>query len=284
LAAARFEGVFATRSFPQVRARTTGLLLGSWLSLTALAAASLAAALLSLRAGLSGDAASSWLGARESARASWSCSLPIAAALLAVFIGRLRESGLFSLERREFVWAVVALALPATLAFGQLKRASGNAEWVATPAALSRAPTSPRTALSSPPEPSPEPSPTARASATTPASPDGKDPNSDVGVEVSVAEGVYEEDARRNILRRIERAHECMRRDPSAHGILSLRVVVDADGSVTNVVPLSGDLLGSAFAKCAMLWLYRVGFASLRSHEIAKFEVTLHFPGGEAEP
>jgi hypothetical protein len=96
---------------------------------------------------------------------------------------------------------------------------------------------------------------------------------------VSVAEGVYEEDARRSILRRIERARECVRRDPAAHGILSARVVVDAGGSVTNVVPLSGDLVGSDFAKCAMLWLYRVGFAPPRSHETAKFEVTLHFPG-----
>jgi hypothetical protein len=100
-----------------------------------------------------------------------------------------------------------------------------------------------------------------------------------VGVEVSAAEGVYEEDARRSILRRIERGRECIRRDPTARGVLSLRVVVDANGSVTTVVPLSGDLLGSDFAKCAMLWMYRVGFASPHARDSAKFEVTLHFPG-----
>jgi hypothetical protein len=226
---------------------------------------------------------------------SWSGALPIVAALVAVFAGRARATGLDQQKFGDFSWAAVALALPATLGVGLLQRSSReslsasdtfSADALASPSSNpnSRA-TAEAPALAQPVEPSPVASAHGDGSAApAAASPEPKDADSDVGVEVSGAEGVYEEDARRSILRRIERAHECTRKNPSAHGILSVRVVVDADGSVTNVVPLSGDLLGSSFAKCAMLWLYRVGFATPRSHEGAKFEVTLHFPGAELSP
>jgi hypothetical protein len=290
LAAARFEATFATRRFPEVRLRTSGLLLGTWLGLAALAAASLGAALLSLRAGGS-DAAQAlpWLDARQSAHVSWATALPITAALCAVFVGRSALTGLNAQRARELGWVVVALALPSLLAFGSLRRVRELAPVAAAPlpVALARAT---HGSASEPrlPEPSPAAvpelpkSPEPPASAAEPSVPNSPEPeaNGEVGVEVSGAEGVYDEDARRSILRRIDRARDCIRRNPSAHGILSARVVVDGDGSVTNVVPLSGDLLGSDFSKCAMLWLYRVGFAPPRARETAKFEVTLHFPGG----
>lgn len=297
LAVARFETAFATARAPEVSARTRGLLLGAWLGLTALAAASIAAALLSLRASANPDASRVWLGARESARLGWSAALPIVAALVSVFAGRARRAGLAQQAWGDFSWALVAVALPATLGFGLLQRSSREG-LTASNTFSARASASPNSSPSANPPataealapaqtPEQDPAPSAEgkgAAVPSAAPPASKDADQEVGVEVSSAEGIYEEDARRSILRRVERAHECIRKNPSARGILSARVVVDAGGSVTNVVPLSGDLFGSAFAKCAMLWLYRVGFATPRSHEGAKFEVTLHFPGAAISP
>jgi hypothetical protein len=230
-----------------------------------------------------------WLSARAAARAGWSSSLPIAVAVLSLFVGRGRATGLATLEGRDFGWMVVAMALPATLFASLLLRAETRtgpprALAATTSAVKSMAlPTPPPQAKPSAGEPTPagsaEQSPDATASAEPTAEPTPSDDASGISVEVSSADGVYEEVARRSILRRIERVHECTRRDPGARGVLAARMVVDADGSVTNVVPLSGDLIGGDFAKCVMLWLYRVGFAP-HNRETAKFEVTLHFPGG----
>ena len=187
------------------------------------------------------------------------------------------------------------MALPATLGSSLLLRAESGAghsrTFAATTAAVKSvaaappSPTPPPTAEGPSGEPSAaaaaEPLPDAAAVAESAEAPARapSDDGSGIGVEVSSADGVYEDDARRSILRRVGRVHECMQRDPGAHGVLSVRMVVDGDGSVTNVVPVSGDLVGGDFAKCAMLWLYRVGFAP-HNRETAKFEVTLHFPGG----
>jgi hypothetical protein len=296
LGAAKFEAVLAEQEFPEVRARATSVLLGTALGMVALAAASLGAAVLAQRAGMNAAPSSTaWLSARDAARASWSSSLPIAAAVLSLFVGRGRGTGLVVQQGRDFGWMIVAVALPATLFASLLLRSEGRA---GPPRALA-ATTSAVKPMASPKTPPPlappldssagEPPPAASAEsppdATAPAEPAPaaapalNDDASGISVEVSSADGVYEDVARRSILRRIERVHECTRRDPGAHGVLSARMVVDADGSVTNVVPLSGDLIGGDFAKCVMLWLYRVGFAP-HNRETAKFEVTLHFPGG----
>lgn len=305
LGAANFEAVLATQKFPEVRARATSVLLGTALGMVALAAASLGAAVLSQRADATAALPSTaWLSAREAARASWSSALPIAAAVLALFVGRGRATGLSVLEGRDFGWMVVAMALPATLGSSLLLRSESRAAHSRALAAT----TSAVKPMASPPTPPTPPTPPAAPASAPPAMPSASDPalaasterppdvpasaepapaaasaasddGSGIGVEVSSADGVYEDVARRSILRRIERVHECTRRHPGAYGVLSFRMVVDADGSVTNVVPLSGDLVGSDFAKCAMLWLYRVGFAP-HNRETAKFEVTLHFPRG----
>jgi hypothetical protein len=301
LAAAGFEGAHGQST--KLRTFAADLLLGSWLEMSALMSASVVSALLTWRVRLDADSFwSVWVAARASAGASWSSTLPLVAALLALFAGRLRLLGAGVLSTRgDFAWAPLALVLPSALTLGLIQMYRGSVSSAETTAVAAAAPSArhepsalpeaPASAAEPEPEPAevevegeaaevePEPAPAAVASAAPSASVVVAPAGDGVTVEVSATDGDWGADARLSIVNRLPRLEECTQRAPAPAGTLHVRLVVSLGGSVTNVVPLAGDLLGSKFAKCVMVWLYRIGFAP-HSREISKFEVTLRFAGG----
>ncbi len=317
IAAARLEQALASRPEPAKRL-TQDLLASHWFALLAVAALSSATALLALRARGDTGSGASWAIARDAARSSWSCSLPVLLSLFVAFGDRARWLGLrVQQAKQDSLLTALAVVLPASFAL-PLSLAAARPPAARPPAAQ---PSSVRAMIVAKPisaEPPPEavappnealPSaavgalaPSAAASgadelADPPAEPAptaapapeltapsasaeavvvaAADANEITRIEITRADGMTEADARSALTFRRKHLDDCQQQQPG-QGSLSVRVHVDIDGSVRNVTPLSGDLLDTRMGRCALLALYRIGFAP-RTRQTAKLELNLRF-------
>ena len=291
LGAAKIEGALEEKDGPRVVRRSGGIVLGSWLGMAAVGAAAL-------------DLAHSSLA---HARAGWAMMLgPVLAALI-VFAERARYAGAgtLALGGRMPLLGLVALALPAA---ARLSAASLPHE---------PAPAAPSMVIASaalPPEPAVDVTATPSAAAPSAAAPSAIASGSDVAASVAapnaaapsgaapsaaipsaagsaspgevqiegvVARGMLEADVRGGVERRKDRLQACRADAKNAQsGALTLKIGIDASGSVTFSRATAGDLLGTPLAACWLPAFYKMGFAAPAASSAgnAGFDITLRAP------
>lgn len=89
---------------------------------------------------------------------------------------------------------------------------------------------------------------------------------------------MLEADARGGVMRRFDKLQACLTLPKNEQrGSLSLKLGIDANGSVTYSRATGGDLLGSPLATCLLPVFYKMGFAAPASTN-AYFEITLRAP------
>jgi len=202
---------------------------------------------------------------------------------------------LFALGARALVLALVgaSLLLGARLTVAAPVQAAASSTPAAVPAAreaaaVPAASEAPPVAseIAAPPAPSvPAPSETAPAASavavasTVPvasAAPAGKP--GELQIEAVTTRGLYEADVRGGIARRMERLQACLAdAKNNQSGALTLKVGIDASGSVTYSRATGGDLMGTPLATCLLPVFYKMGFAAPASNN-AGFDITLRAP------
>ena len=97
-------------------------------------------------------------------------------------------------------------------------------------------------------------------------------------VEAVTTRGLLEADARGGVERRKAKLQACLA-EPSNQqsGALSLKIGIDASGSVSYSKATGGDLVGTPLATCLLPVFYKMGFAAPASNG-AYFEITLRTP------
>jgi hypothetical protein len=97
-------------------------------------------------------------------------------------------------------------------------------------------------------------------------------------IEALAARGMMEADARGGVTRRLDRLQVCLA-DPKNQqsGALSLKVGIDASGSVTFTRATGGELAGTPLGTCLLAVFYKMGFAAPASTG-ATLEITLRIP------
>lgn len=265
---------------------------GTWLALTALAAAALAAAAAKLHADGAKLASLGWPAARSIARLAWLYTFPLVGAFYVVFAGRIALVGL-GVRSRSAAWfpaAAVTLAAVAGARFGLFRSTPSVARPVVPAAEPKAAPTpahgtvvpeppavprgEPSTSASAPSAsasggPAPVPSSSLPPAASVPSPGPGR-----VSIQSLSTRGMLETDARAGLTRRFALLEACLEGRVSAiPETLSVRIFVDRTGSVSNVRPEGGELVDTPFGQCAIRNFYRMGFAS--GGDPASFELTL---------
>jgi hypothetical protein len=276
--AAKLDAAVTDRDGPRTVRRSAGLIAGTFLGMASVAAASLELVLTSL----------------SHARFAWAYMLPTVAAALVVFAqrGRLAGAGAVALGRRGLVLGGVGLVLLGLGRFAVSPKPI-KPEPVAPHDVI--APSAPETAPPKEPEvevPAPSLAPPASASASTApapsasvaAAPSVSVASAPVGaagelqIESVASRGLLEADARGGVERRKDKLQACMA-DPKNQqsGVLTLKVGIDASGSVGYVRATGGDLVGTPLATCLLPMFYKMGFAAPASNQ-ASFEITLRSP------
>jgi hypothetical protein len=97
-------------------------------------------------------------------------------------------------------------------------------------------------------------------------------------IENVVARGMLEADARGGVARRMSKLQTCLQ-DPNNRqsGTLSLKIGIDAAGSVSHSKATGGDLVGTPLAACLLPVFYKMGFAAPAA-STSSFEITLRVP------
>jgi hypothetical protein len=276
--AAKLDAALADRDGPRAVRRAAGLIAGTFLGMVAVGAVSLELVLSSL----------------SHARFGWAYVLPTLAAALVVFAqrGRLAGAGALALGRRGLVLGAVGLVVlvlgrwavspkPVTASPGKSSAPSATVTPVAPSPSEVAAHDDPEMevpARSDVPAPSasviapsaPAPSPSVAA---VPAGNPGE-----LQIEAVASRGMLEADARGGVDRRKDKLQACMS-DPKNQqsGALTLKLGIDASGSVAYVRPSGGDLVGTPLAACLLPMFYKMGFAAPASNG-ASFEITLRSP------
>lgn len=276
--AAKVEAALVDRDGPRVVRRCAGIVAGTFFGMAAVGAASF-------------DLSS---GSLAQARLGWALMFALVAATLGVFAQRARYAGvgLRSLGARAWVLALVSAALLVG-AFLTAGAARVRVAMAATPAT-----TVPARPSAAEPQPAATPStswavapvaaesaaPLANAVASAqasaglaPAAPPAGEPGT-LQVDAITARGLLEADARGGVARRIDRLQACLA-DPknNQHGVLSLKVGVDASGSVSYSKAVGGDLGGTPLGSCLLAVFYKMGFAATTANG-ANFHITLRVP------
>jgi hypothetical protein len=263
---AKLEAALADKDGARAVRRAVGLLGGTFLGMVAIAFASIE--LMS--------------SSRVLARFGWAFMLPLVAALLLAFAqrGRLAGAGALVLGRRGLLLGLAGMAVVV------------GARFSVRPAAAVSAPPKPPvvvvvdSAVSppiEPPAPAPVPSeaappaPVASVSAA-PAPPVVTGAPGELQIETVVAKGLLEADARGGVQRRFDKLQACLAEPKNQQsGSVTLRVGIDAGGSVNYVRPTGGELAGTPLAVCLLPAFYKMGFATPGSAN-AYFEITLRAP------
>jgi hypothetical protein len=272
--AAKVEAALADRDGPRVVRRAAGIVFGSFCAMAAVGVVSL-------------DLASASV---SHARLGWALMFALVASTLVVFIRRARYAGLglLALGPRGLLLGVLVAAL---LVGARLKAASApSAEAVRAPfvepPATATAKMAPPPVAEAPALPAPlasavgMPSPSASAvsaSAAPSAAPAALTPGT-LLVDSVTARGLLEADVRGGVARRMDKLQACLT-DPNnlQTGTLSLKVGIDASGSVTYSRALGGELAGTPLGSCLLPVFYKMGFAAPPSSS-AYFEITLRAP------
>ncbi len=275
--AAKVEAALADKDGPRVVRRCAGIVTGTFFGMAAVGVASF-------------DLSS---GSLAQARLGWALMFALVAATLGVFAQRTRYAGvgLRSLGARAWVLALVSAALlvGAFLTAGAARVRVAVAATAATgvparPSAVESKPAAPSASWAVAPvvAESAAPLASAVASATAsaglaPAAPLAGEPGT-IQVDAITARGLLEADARGGVARRMDRLQACLA-DPknNQHGVLSLKVGVDASGSVAYSKAVGGDLGGTPLGSCLLAVFYKMGFAATRANG-ANFQITLRVP------
>jgi hypothetical protein len=272
--AAKLDAALRDRDGPRAVRRAAGVIAGAFLSMGAVAAASLELLVSSI----------------AHARVGWAHMLPTVGAALVVFVqrGRLAGAGALALGRRGLLVGAFGLVL---LGLGRLMVSARPAIATAVPA---RQPLAAVASEAAPPEkPAVEvpiaaavvsAAPSAGALASSTAGASGSSGLGAVGapgelqIESVVSFGMLEADARGGVESRKDKLQACMG-DPKHQqsGSLTLKVGIDAGGSVEYVRATGGDLVGTPLAACLLPMLYKMGFAAPAAAD-AYFEITLRSP------
>ena len=276
--AGKLDAALADKDGPRAVRRAAGLIAGTFLSMAAVAAVSLELFASSVVV----------------ARFAWACTIPLVGAAVLVFVGRTRlaGAGALALGRRGLVLGAVGLALLGVARLGvsplratpepakphvEAAAAPPSAPPITAPEPTASAEPAPSAApaASTPPAASAEPAASAAPSASAAAAPGAP---GELQVEGVVTKGMLEADVRGGVARRIDRLQACMT-DPKNQqsGALTLRIGVDASGSVGYARPTGGELVGTPLATCLLPAFYKMGFAAPPSNG-AYFEITLRAP------
>jgi hypothetical protein len=275
--AAKQEAALADRDGPRAVRRAAGLIAGTFLGMASVAAVSLELLPHSL----------------AHARFGWSCMLPGVVAALIVFAqrGRLAGAGALALGRRGLILGILGLGLlivARTLV-------TANAAAAPRQPAPSHAEAPPAAAVVPSPAPASAPlaSAAAQAALASAAAPSGAEPSQrapgaepaaqpgaarELLIENVLARGMLEADARGGVARRMSKLQACLQ-DPNNQqsGALSLKIGIDAAGSVTYSKATGGDLVGTPLGACLLPVFYKMGFAAPAS-STSTFEITLRAP------
>jgi hypothetical protein len=273
--AAKLDAALGARDGARAVRRAAGLLGGTFLGMASVAAVSFELLLSSL----------------AQARFAWACMLPAVASALIVFAqrGRLAGAGAIFLGKRGLLLGllglvlVVGLRLLVTPASAATRPASARAELPASPATEAAAPEA--AVPAAPPAVAIGAEASGGVGAIAPAGADaaaipasGGGPGGAAGelqIEAVTARGMLEADAHGGVQRRIGKLQACLA-EPSNQqsGTLSLKIGIDAAGSVSHSKAIGGDLVGTPLAACLLAVFYKMGFASPASSS-ASFEITL---------
>jgi hypothetical protein len=265
--AAKLDAALAEKDGPRALRRAAGLIAGSALSMAAIAAVSV-----------------ELLGTLPiAARFGWACMVPLTAAAVVVFAQRTRLAGggALALGPRALVLSVAALML------------LGIARFTVRPQPMESPPTPAATVLGDAPAPPPPPveplpaepaAPPLSASAvpapapSLSAAPPAAGAPGELLIETVVSKGLLEADARGGVQRRFERMQACLAEPANQqNGALTLRITLDAGGSVTHVRPTGGELVDTPLAVCLLPVFYQMGFAAPAAGG-GHFEITLRAP------
>jgi hypothetical protein len=288
--AAKVEGALREKDGPRVVRRSAGIVAGSFFGMAAIGASAL-------------DLSSSSLAHAQSA---WTLMFGLVLATFVVFAQRARYAGvaLVALGARALVLALVgaALLLGARLTVAARSLAAAPSTPAAAPAPSEAAPVpaaseaapvagenvaapAPSVAAPAPSVAAPVPSETAPVASAVPvasaapvASVTPAGPAGELQIEAITTRGLYEADVRGGISRRMDRLQACLAdAKNNQSGALTLKVGIDAAGSVTYSRATGGDLMGTPLATCLLPVFYKMGFAAPASNN-AGFEITLRAP------
>lgn len=278
--AAKLDSALGDKDGPRAVRRAAGLLGGTFLGMASVAVVSFELLLSS----------------RSQARFGWACMLPAVASVLIVFAqrGRLAGAGALALGRRGLLLGLIGLALvvglrllvtatpvsaapgpsaklepPPALAEATVAEAVVPAP-IATPAASALAGAASRAEASA--------APSLLASTAPSVAPAPSGAPAGLQIENVATRGLAEADARGGVERRLTKLQACLA-DPSNQqsGALSLKIGIDAAGSVSYSKAIGGDLVGTPLAACLLPVFYKMGFAAPASNN-AYFEITLRAP------
>jgi len=269
---AKIEGALERRDGASVIRRSSGLVSGTCFGLGAIGAGALELGSMS----------------REHAGWGWALMFGLLASTFVAFGRRARYAGAGSLSLGPkllgLLLLLVALLVGAKLRVGFKTPTPPSREAAPSATATSLVPTSLDSAGAAPsgsvaPAPDlpsatapPAPSivPSAAESVVAPAAAPGS-----LSIESVTARGLLEADVRGGVLRRIERLNACLDGHENRQaGLLTLKIGIDASGSVTYSKAVGGDLAGTPLAKCLLANFYKMGFAA-PAVENASFEITL---------
>ena len=130
-------------------------------------------------------------------------------------------------------------------------------------------------------EPSPAGDPSAPLASSAPLAPSPPEPSASSGqlqIGDITTRGFLEADARGGVTRRLDRLQVCLT-DPKneQHGSLTLKIGIDASGSVAYSRATGGELSGTPLGDCLLRVFYKMGFAAPASND-ASFTITLRAP------
>jgi hypothetical protein len=277
------------------------LLTGTFLSMAAIACASLAVAAGSIAQShnpMSAD--TTWNAAILAARLAWLHVFAVTLPLIIVFMRRTELAGLGTLAATGN-WPTLVLVCVAGIGWARYQlSASAEDVFSAAQRTAVRAAVTPKPELvgvslpaAAPVEPSEVAPSAAIEDAGNPAVPDAKDarhkdsvtpqletasdgaPPSRIRIGGVKVEGMHEADAYGGVERRFNLLDECLKKHGEDSGELTAKVTIDEKGSVTRVVPTEGNMQETKLGQCLMLSFYRMGFAAAKSGT-ATFVLSLH--------
>jgi hypothetical protein len=285
LGAAKLDSALLLRDGKGAVRRASGLVLGSFLAMTAIGAASLSLSASSL----------------AEVRVAWTLMFAIVAATSIVFAGRLRytTAGVLALGPRLLLVLLLAVGILAGARAASTAAAARARAMVPPPVAISIATEQPSIAPSPPVVASAAPSagvvvaassaapaasvgtaPTAPAPSVSvaPAAPAAPGAVGQLQIDSISTRGMLEADARGGIARRFQKLQDCVAEPANQqHGVITLKVSIDASGGVTYSRATGGDLAGTPLGSCLLSVFYKMGFAAPSSGS-SSFEITLRAP------
>jgi hypothetical protein len=252
---AKLEAALFERDGQRAVRRAAGLLVGTLLGMAAVAAVSFELVLTSV----------------GHARLGWAYMWPIVASLLIVFASRARLAGAGALALG--VRALVVVAVGLVLLLGARAGVSAKSVRAVPEPPMATQVRAPDGVVSAEPVasvvPSAEPAPSTAAPSGQPG---------ELQIESVVPHGLLEADARGGVTRRIDKLQACLTDQANQQsGALTLKVGIDASGSVNYCRTTGGDLVGTPLADCLLRAFYKMGFAAPASGA-AFFEIALRSP------